>query len=270
MIESTPESMPSALRRYTEAKIRETGAFTLLALRVLGWSLARMPRWSLLRPQALKIGVRSLPVVLITGTFTGAVLTVQTYTQFAKVNLENLLGAVVSVSMVREIGPVLTGIVLAGRVGAAMTAELGTMKVSDQIDALRALGTNPVIYLIVPRFIACVVLLPLLVAYSDLIGIIGGWVVAVRIMGVDSHYFWVFSARYVETWDILAGLFKAAVFGALLSLICCFKGFSTTGGAEGVGRATTEANVSTSIAIIIVNFFLSVMLKTAYDNLYGA
>jgi len=250
-------------------KIEETGSFALLALRVLRYVFTRMPRWRLLRPQMMKIGVRSLPVVLLTGTFTGMVLAVQTHSQFARVNLQNLLGAVVSVAMVREIGPVLTGMVLAGRVGASMTAELGSMKVTEQIDALRALGSDPVIYLIVPRFICCVLLMPLLVAYSDLLGIFGGWLISVRVLNVDSHWYWHFSAQYVETWDILSGMFKAGVFGGLLSLICCFKGFNAQGGAEGVGRATTEANVSTSIGIIIVNFFLAVLLRALYKNLYG-
>ena len=252
-----------------ERRIRETGSFTFLSLQVIKCIFTRMPRGRLLVPQALKIGVRSLPVVLITGTFTGMVLAIQTYTQFKRVDLQDLLGAVVAVSMLREIGPVLTGLVLAGRVGASMTAELGSMKVTEQIDALRALGSDPVAYLIVPRFIACVLLLPALVAYSDLVGILGGWVVAVHVLSVDSYYYWKYAAQYAETWDVVSGLIKASVFGALLSLICCFKGFTTRGGAEGVGRATTEANVSTSIGIIIANFFLAVLLRAAYQNLYG-
>ena len=252
-----------------ERRVRETGAFTFLALQVMRRVFTSLPRWRLLMPQALKIGVRSLPVVLITGTFTGMVLAVQTYSQFKRVELQDLLGAVVAVSMLREIGPVLTGLVLAGRVGASMTAELGSMKVTEQIDALRALGSDPVAYLIVPRFITCVLLLPLLVAYSDLVGIIGGWIVSVHVLGVDSYYYWKYAAQYAETWDIISGMIKASVFGALLSLICCFKGFTTRGGAEGVGRATTEANVSTSIGIIIANFFLAVVLRAIYQNLYG-
>jgi len=252
-----------------DRRTRETGASALMAVRVARLVFTHLPRGRLFLPQAMKIGVRSLPVVLITGTFTGMVLAVQTYTQFKRVELENLLGAVVSISMLREIGPVLTGLVLAGRVGASMAAELGSMKVTEQIDALRALGTDPVEYLVVPRFFACVLLLPALVAYSDIMGILGGWIVSVRVLGVDSHYYWHYSAQYAETWDILSGMFKASVFGALLSLICCFKGFNAQGGAEGVGRATTEANVATSIGIIIANFFLAVLLKTLYGTLYG-
>jgi len=255
--------------KHAIAKITEVGSFAFLALHVAGSILRHRPRWRLLIPQAWKIGVKSLPVVLITGTFTGMVLAVQTYSQFKRVEMQNLLGAVVSVSMVREIGPVLTGLVLAGRVGASMTAELGSMKVTEQIEALRALGSDPVAYLIVPRFIACVVLMPALTAYSDLLGILGGWVVSVKVLSVNSHYYWQYSAQYVETWDILAGMFKSAVFGGLLSLICCYKGFTAQGGAEGVGRATTEANVSTSIGIIIANFFLAVLIRTAYQNIYG-
>ncbi|HUU68671.1 MAG TPA: ABC transporter permease [Planctomycetota bacterium] len=262
-------STVAMLAAELDRRTRETGAFALVAVRVARFVFTRIPRGRLFLPQAMRIGVRSLPVVLITGTFTGMVLAVQTYTQFKRVELENLLGAVVSISMLREIGPVLTGLVLAGRVGASMAAELGSMKVTEQIDALRALGTDPVEYLVVPRFLACVLLLPVLVAYSDVVGILGGWIVSVRVLGVDSHYYWQYSAQYAETWDILSGMFKAAVFGAILSLICCFKGFNAQGGAEGVGRATTEANVATSIGIIIANFFLAVLLQTLYQTLYG-
>ncbi|NQT19440.1 MAG: ABC transporter permease [Planctomycetes bacterium] len=261
--------MPIAMRVLLENKVREVGSFSMLAGSVFECCFRRLPRYALLMPQMLKIGVRSLPVVLITGTFTGMVLAVQTHSQFARVNMENLLGAVVSVSMVREIGPVLTGLVLAGRVGASMTAELGSMKVSEQIDALRALGTDPVAYLIVPRFISCVLLIPLLVAYSDLLGILGGWLVSVHVLQVDPHFYWEFAARYVETWDIFSGMFKASAFGGLLCLVCCFKGFTTEGGAEGVGRSTTEANVITSIGIIITNFFLALLLRSIYQNLWG-
>jgi phospholipid/cholesterol/gamma-HCH transport system permease protein len=261
--------MPIAVRAAVENKVREVGSFSMLAGRVFECCVRCLPRYGLLMPQMLKIGVRSLPVVLITGTFTGMVLAVQTHSQFARVNMENLMGAVVSVSMVREIGPVLTGLVLAGRVGASMTAELGSMKVSEQIDALRALGTDPVAYLIVPRFISCVLLIPLLVAYSDLLGILGGWLVSVHVFAVDRHFYWEFAARYVETWDIFSGMIKASVFGGLLCLLCCFKGFSTVGGAEGVGKATTEANVASSIGIIITNFFLALLLRTIYQNVWG-
>lgn len=261
--------MPSKPLALITDKTQETGSFAMFSVAVLAGIFRRMPRWKLLLPQALKIGVLSLPVVLLTGIFTGMVLAVQTHSQFARVNLESLLGAVVSVSMVREIGPVLTGLVLAGRIGASMTAELGSMKVSEQIDALRALGSDPILYLVVPRFLACLLLVPLLTAYSDVIGILGGGLVAVHVLNVDAHFYWVYSAHYVETWDIFAGLFKAAIFGAMLCLICCFKGFNARGGAEGVGKATTEANVATSIAIIIANFFLAVLLRSLYANLYG-
>jgi len=262
--------MAAITMKLAETKVREVGLFAMMAARVFERSFMRLPRLSLLIPQMLKIGVKSLPVVLITGTFTGMVLAVQTHSQFARVNMESLLGAVVSVSMVREIGPVLTGLVLAGRVGASMTAELGSMKVSEQIDALRALGTDPVAYLAVPRFLSCILLIPLLVAYSDLVGILGGALVSVHVLTVDAHFYWKFAARYVETWDIFSGMFKASVFGGLLCLICCFKGFSTVGGAEGVGRSTTEANVATSIGIIITNFFLAVLLRAVYQNIWGA
>ena len=258
------------VRSYVEEKVCETGQFAFLAMQVLYCSVSCLPRYRLLLQQMVRIGARSLPVVLITGAFTGMVLAVQTHSQFARVQRENLRGAGGGGSMVREIGPGLTGLVLAGRVGASMTAELGAMKVSEQIDALRALGTDPVRYLIVPRFISCVTLIPLLVVYGDVVGIWGGWLVSTRVLSVDPHYYWEFASHYVETWDIVSGMIKASVFGGLLCLICCFKGFTTSGGAEGVGRATTEANVATSIGIIISNFFMALMLRTIYNSIWGS
>jgi len=174
--------------------------------------------------------------------------------------MENMLGAVVSVAMVRELGPVLTALMLAGRVGSAMTAELGTMKVTDQIDALRSMGTDPVGYLIVPRFIACVLLTPVLIVYSDVIGISGGWLISVKTLNVDGHYFWAHASFYPDTYDLVCGLIKGLFFGGFLALICCYKGFYCGERAKGVGRATTQANVTTCMTILVVNFFLAVIM----------
>jgi phospholipid/cholesterol/gamma-HCH transport system permease protein len=239
---------------------RGFGRLSVLGARVLLISVSSLPRRRLLVPLMFEIGVRSLPVVAITGAFTGMVLAVQAYAQFHRLRIENLLGAIVSVAMVKELGPVLTALMLAGRVGSAMTAELGTMRVTDQIDALRSMGTDPVAYLAVPRFLACVMLMPVLTAYSDVIGILGGWFVGVKTLTIDPHYYWYHAAFYTDTYDIVCGLVKAVFFGAFLSVICCYKGFHCGEGAKGVGRATTEANVASCMTILVANFFLAVIM----------
>lgn len=210
------------------------------------------------------IGVKSQSVVLITGAFTGMVLAAQTYFQFHKVKMDTATLAVVSVSMCAELGPVLTALMVAGRVGAAMAAELGTMRVTEQIDALRTLATHPVDYLITPRFLATLAALPLLTAESIVVGIGSGYVVGVSLLGIDPTYLWENALKYSDTADVISGLSKAFVFGGILSLVSCYKGLQCGEGAEGVGRATTEAVVVSSIAILISNFFLTLMLNRIF------
>jgi phospholipid/cholesterol/gamma-HCH transport system permease protein len=205
-------------------------------------------------------GVKSQSVVLITGAFTGMVLGAQTYFQFHKVKMDTATLAVVSVSMCSELGPVLTGLMVAGRVGAAFAAELGTMRVTEQIDALRTLATHPVDYLIVPRLLALHAALPLLTAESIVVGIGAGYIVGVYLLGIDPTYLWYNMLRYTSATDVVVGLFKAFVFGGIVALIACYKGMSCGQGAEGVGRATTEAVVYSSITILITNFFLTLTL----------
>jgi phospholipid/cholesterol/gamma-HCH transport system permease protein len=207
------------------------------------------------------IGVKSQSVVLITGAFTGMVLCAQTYFQFHKVRMDTATMAVVSVSMCSELGPVLTGLMVAGRVGAAIAAELGTMRVTEQIDALRTLATHPVDFLVVPRLLATVVALPLLTAESIAIGIGAGYFVAVQLLGVDPAYVWHNMVRYTGTHHVIMGLIKAVIFGGFVGLISCYKGLNCGTGAEGVGRATTEAVVYASITILISNFFLTLGLE---------
>ena len=210
--------------------------------------------------QMLEIGVRSLPVVLITAIFTGMVFSLQTFTGFKRFGAEALVGTVVALSMTRELGPVLTGLIVAGRAGAAMAAELGTMRVTEQIDALETLATNPVKYLIVPRFIAGTFMLPALAIIADITGIIGGYFITVGLFGTSSIVYWKRTWDYLVAGDILNGLLKAAFFGASISLISCYKGFYTGGGAEGVGKATTGAVVLSSMTILISDYFLSAWL----------
>jgi len=210
--------------------------------------------------QMLEIGVRSLPVVLITAIFTGMVFALQTFTGFKRFGAEALVGTVVALSMTRELGPVLTALIVSGRAGAAMAAELGTMRVTEQIDALETLATNPVKYLIVPRFIAGLMMLPALSAVADIIGITGGYFVTVGLFKTSSIVYWKRTWDYLEMSDIYNGLIKSAFFGASIALISCYKGFYTRGGAEGVGKATTGAVVLSSMTILISDYFLSAWL----------
>lgn len=210
--------------------------------------------------QMLEIGVRSLPVVLITAIFTGMVFALQTFTGFKRFGAEAVVGTVVALSMTRELGPVLTGLIVAGRAGAAMAAELGTMRVTEQIDALETLATNPIKYLVVPRFIAGVFMLPALVAVADITGIIGGYFITVGMFDTSSIVYWKRTWDYLEVSDIVNGLIKSGFFGASIVLISCYRGFYTSGGAEGVGKATTGAVVLSSMTILISDYFLSAWL----------
>lgn len=210
--------------------------------------------------QMVEIGIKSMPVVLVTAVFTGMVLALQSYTGFKRFNAEVLVGTVVALSMTRELGPVLTGLIVAGRAGAAMAAELGTMRVTEQIDALETLATNPIKYLIVPRFLSGVIMLPSLTVVADIIGIIGGYFVTVGILGANSTVYWRRTWDYLETDDIYNGLIKSCFFGAAIAIISCYKGFYTKGGAEGVGKATTGAVVMSSMTILISDYFLSAWL----------
>jgi phospholipid/cholesterol/gamma-HCH transport system permease protein len=221
--------------------------------------------WRDLLYQIYFVGVKSQSVVLITGAFTGMVLGVQTFIQFHKVKMDTATLAVVSVSMCSELGPVLTGLMVAGRVGAAIAAELGTMRVTEQIDALRTLATHPVDYLVVPRLVALHLALPLLTAESIAVGIAAGYLIGVYLLGIDPTYLWANMIRYTNTADVLIGLIKAVIFGGIVAIIGCYKGMSCGNGAEGVGRATTEAVVYSSITILISNLFLTLALSRMFD-----
>jgi phospholipid/cholesterol/gamma-HCH transport system permease protein len=210
------------------------------------------------------IGLKSQSVVLITGAFTGMVLAAQTYLQFHKVRMDTATMAVVSVSMLSQLGPVLTGLMVAGRVGASIAAELGTMKVTEQIDALRTLATHPVDYLVLPRVVAATIALPVLTSEAIAIGIGSGYLVTTGLLKVDPTYTWANMLKYTVPNHLNAGLSKAVFFGVIISLIACYKGTHCGEGAEGVGRATTEAVVTASISILISNFFLTLFLGQVF------
>ena len=210
--------------------------------------------------QMLEVGVNSVPVVLITAIATGMVLALHMYTGFNRFGAEGLVGTVVALSITREFGPVLAALVVAGRAGAAMAAELGTMRVTEQIDALETLATNPVKYLIVPRFIAGLIMLPALTIITDIVGILGGYFVTVVLLGTSSKSYLRATWDFLQMQDIYNGLIKACFFGAAFTLISCYKGYYTRGGAEGVGRATTGAVVYSFMTILVSDYFLSAWL----------
>ena len=211
----------------------------------------------LLLPQLFEIGVKSIPVIGVTGGFIGMVMAVETYTQFKAIGQEDRLGSVIFLSVVKQIGPVLASVMLAGRVGGALAAELGTMNVTEQLDALRVMGTDPIRFLVVPRFLACVLLTPMLTIYSDITGIIGGWFIGVKVLGVPSGPFWHYASTGVEMWQINEGMIKSVFFGGAIGLISCYKGFTCGAGANGVGRACTDSFVASFLSIIIMNFFFA-------------
>jgi phospholipid/cholesterol/gamma-HCH transport system permease protein len=217
-----------------------------------------------------EVGVRSVPVVSVTGAFIGMVLAIESFPQFKAIGQEFRLGTVINLSVVKQIGPVLAAVMLAGRIGGALTAELGTMNVTEQLDALRVMGADPIRYLVVPRFLACVFLTPILTIYSDFLGVLGGWIVSVRMLGVASGPYWDFSAMGVETWQIMEGLVKSVFFGGVIGLISCYKGFTCGAGASGVGRACTESFVTSFIVIIILNFFFAEFMQDLYQALWGS
>ena len=248
--------------------VAEVGDAGLFFFQTLFWMVRKRTRWSVLVPCLYAIGVSSVPVVAITGTFIGMVLAVQGHNQFAMMGLATRLGSAINISLVKELGPVLAATMLAGRVGSAMSAELGTMRVTEQIDALSALGTNPVYYLVVPRFLACFLLIPLLTLMADFMGVIGGAVVATQLLNVDSYAYWQHSREFVGTADIFAGVFKSYFFGAAIAIISCHRGFNSRAGAEGVGRAATEAFVYSFIAILFLDFVLGIAWNGAYTSLW--
>ncbi len=214
------------------------------------------------------IGVGSLPIVLLTGFFTGGVLILQTYPTFEYYSLQNQAGKSVATSLIRELGPVLTALMVSGRIGSAISAELGSMVVSQQIDAMRALGTDPNRKLVAPRIIALIFMLPLLTVAADIFGIIGGGLVASGIFNLDYNAY-VTSVRFgITTQDILGGIIKPVFFGLIIGSIACYKGLSTTGGTVGVGRATTNSVVLSSIVVIIFDFFLSRAINSIFDIKY--
>lgn len=263
-----PRSFVHELGRLIIAVISELGSLTLFSLR-LGPLLWRLPRGKVLWPILHDVGVQSLPVILVTGLFIGMVLAVQSYDTLRVMHFESRIGSVINVTLVKELGPVLAATMLAGRVGSAIAAELGTMRVTEQIDALEALGADPVAYLVVPRFLACFCLIPALTVLADGIGMFGGWFISTQVLGVSSHFYWLYSDSFVTGYDVVSGVLKSLFFGGAIAIIACHQGFHCGAGAEGVGRAATQAFVNSFIAILALDFVLGVALLNLYRVLFG-
>jgi phospholipid/cholesterol/gamma-HCH transport system permease protein len=238
----------------------QTGLWFRMLWRTMVWSVRPPFEIDAWFRQMVRVGVESVPVVFLTTMFTGMVFALETYTGFHRVHAENYVGSAVALAMLRELSPVLVGLMVTGRIGSSMAAEIGTMRVTEQIDALKALATEPVQYLFVPRVIAGIVMLPFLVILGDALGIGGGYLVAVKLLGANGVIYQNNTFQFLQIKDLWTGVIKAGTFGLILTLTGCVRGYYTSGGAEGVGRSTTQAVVSASLIILLTDFFLSKML----------
>ncbi len=245
--------------RRTLGTVHYAGGIATLFFQTLFWISLPPFRASQIFGQMVKIGIHSLPIATMTSFFTGVVLAFQSAYQMQKVNAEIFIPSLVSISLVRELGPVLTALVVTGRVGAAITAEIGSMKVTEQVDALEALATNPIKYLVAPRFIALFTMLPLLVIYANVVGIFGGYLVSIYKLGLTSSYYIKMSFEALLLKDIFTGLFKTIVFASIICIVSCFEGMRVEGGAEGVGLATTRAVVTSFVLIIASDALFTVI-----------
>lgn len=239
---------------------RSLGRYALFVIQAISTFVTTPLKWSVLLMQMDKLGIQSLPITILTGFFAGAVIALQTYATFKQFGSENMIGPIVALTMCRELSPVLTGLMVAGRCSSGIAAEIGTMRITEQLDALETLCIDNFQYLIVPRICAAMCMLPLLVVFSMLFGVIGGYVVCIYVFGLNSVVYVNGIIELVSTFDIVSGLIKAGCFGFIFSSIGSFKGYYTWGGAKGVGIATTQSVVAASIAILVSNYFLSTLL----------
>lgn len=247
----------ATIGRLFLAFLETTGRLSLFAGKSIYHALRPPYYLCMTLRQMLEIGYYSLPVIGLTAIFTGAVLALQSYSGFSRFNAESSIATVVVLSITRELGPVIAGLMVAGRIGASVAAEIGTMRVTEQIDALTTLSTNPYQYLIAPRLVAGIIVLPLLVLVADSIGIFGGYLVSIHKLGFTPHTYLHSTFEYLETKDVVSGLVKASVFGFIITLMGCYHGFHSRGGAQGVGTATTNAVVTASILILLANYLIT-------------
>ncbi|MFQ5494674.1 MAG: MlaE family ABC transporter permease [Phycisphaerae bacterium] len=264
--------MFSAIGSRAINSVASLGEMLLVFLGQFRWlvpGLVKWRSWVRAMPLFFEVGNRTLPVIMVTGTFVGLVLAIQSYDQLKAAGFEERMGVLVTLSLVQELGPVLAGVMVAGRVGGALTAELGTMRVTEQISALQVMGTDPIRQLVVPRFLACLLLTPLLTFFCDLCGSLAGGFIAITLKGVPSSPYWYYIRYSIEKWDLMVGFIKSLVFGGSIGLIACYKGFRCRTGAEGVGRACTESFVISFIVILVTDFFLGTLLSGLYRAIFG-
>ncbi len=245
------------LGRQTIDFFQKVGILSIFIAKIMSGLVKRPFYLGLILRQIISIGYFSLPVVAMTAIFSGAVLALQSYTGFSRFSAESSIATVVVLSITRELGPVLAGLMVAGRVGASIAAEIGTMKVTEQIDALFILSTDPIKYLVVPRVVASVITMPCLVLIGDIIGVMGGYLVSVHKLGFNGTSYIKNTIEYLETMDVVSGLVKASVFGFIIAIMSCYHGYYSGKGAKGVGSATTDAVVSSSILILLSNYLIT-------------
>lgn len=250
-------------------RVSLAGNLALFGVSTIFWLVVKGPRRETLTQSFYNIGVLSLPVVMLTGVFIGMVLAVQCFPQFKVIGMETRIGAAINLSLVKELGPVLAATMLAGRVGSSIAAELGTMRVTEQIDALTSMGVNPIHYLVTPRFLASLILIPGLTLFADLLGVIGGAFFSIKLLSVDWSYYWEYSRHAVSMFDIFAGMFKSVFFGGAIALICCHQGFNCGAGAEGVGKAATSSFVLSFVSILFLDLLLDVILDQFQTAFFG-
>ena len=238
----------------------EVGEITILIGRTIYFTLRGTFHLTDMFTQMVRMGVDSLGVAVVTSAFIGMVFAVQIASEFVRFGAGNIVGAVVSIAVARELAPALTALVIAARVGAAIAAEIGTMNVTEQIDALYAMGSDPVKKLVVPRFLAGTFMLPILTIFADFVGFLGGYIVAVYVVGINPRGFLDSASSYLSMGDVTGGIIKAVFFGMIISIVGCFMGLKASGGAKGVGESTTRSVVTSLLAIIVVNYFLSIIL----------
>lgn len=258
----------TAVRQQGEKVLGAVGEYVVLIWEVLLAAIHRPPSWALVREQCFQIGVMSTSVVGITGFTTGFVLAAQSFYQLSEKGLAAITGILVGKGMITELGPILTAFMVTGRVGSAMCAELGTMRVTEQIDALRSMAINPNSYLVAPRFIAGIIMVPLLTIFSMVMGIFGGYLIAVYIFHLPASTYFDPMPVHISNFDFFTGVFKAFIFGILIVTVCCYKGMKTKGGAAGVGRSTTQSVVISYILVLVSDFFLTMGLNTFYQKFF--
>lgn len=259
--------MLSIAQAFSLRILEAIGSYISLILDVMTSSVRKPPSWGLIREQLYNIGVLSLSVVAITGFTTGFVLAAQSFYQLSDKGLAGVTGVLVAKAMITELGPILTALMVTGRVGSAMCAELGSMRVTEQIDALKSMAVNPNSYLISPRFIAGIIMIPLLTIFSMLMGIYGGYLISVHYFGLSPATYFDPMPMHITIFDLMTGITKSLVFGILMVTICCYKGMKTRGGAAGVGKATTNSVVITYVLILISDFLLTMALNSLHQEI---